>query len=160
MKAVLGHFDKPIHKAKDLGPPDTQSQDFCQHYTRNEGRDTPPKLAKNCQLQGSMFFNSDNGAPEHNIPQISQPYDNMGLTVASNQGTMTFTDSSSITTNAAGDERHGVFHCPILRNLLAACKAFPEFSWCHEVFHVAQGPYVFWCCNILLLLLLVPLRGF
>ncbi len=29
MKAALGHFGKPMHEAKDVGPPDAQLWDLC-----------------------------------------------------------------------------------------------------------------------------------
>ena len=56
MKAALGHLGKPMHEAKDLGPPDMQPRDLCQLGKNHSGRDTPPKLAKlaeKCQLKGA-----------------------------------------------------------------------------------------------------------
>ncbi len=50
------------------------------------------------------------------------------------------------TRKAVGSEQYCVLDCPHFGNLSAtACRAFPEFSWCHQMLHVAQGPEVCLC---------------
>ena len=54
MKAVAGHFCKPVHEPNDLTPPDAQPRDLRKLSKHNGSRDTifePTNLAERCQLQ-------------------------------------------------------------------------------------------------------------
>ncbi len=44
-----------------------------------------PSWRYHADCRGPIFLSFGNGAPEHHLPQISQPYDTVDLTIASNK---------------------------------------------------------------------------